>query len=431
MDNSNLVNNTTELESSLSKVSLDDWMNGLTKPANDDRPKTEDVTKTKGHKFSDYLLRRELLMGIYEKGFDAPSPIQEVSIPVALAGRDILARAKNGTGKTASFLIPGLQKLNPEKAGIQALILTPTRELAIQTAQVCKELGKYLKGLEVVVTTGGTSLKDDIMRFQSNVNFVVATPGRILDLAEKKIANLSACEYVAMDEADKLLCPEFQEILEKLVVLLPPKRQIVMFSATFPITVKSFKDKHLDNPVAINLMDESLTLVGITQYYAFVEERQKIQCLYTLFKKLDINQSIIFCNSVSRVQLLAKRITQLGFNCFYIHAKMPQEHRNRVFHDFRNHECRNLVCSDLFTRGIDIPSVNVVINFDFPKNSETYLHRIGRSGRYGHFGLAINLLTYEDRYNLYCIEKELGTEIKPIPKTIDKKLYVAGQSSSG
>jgi len=149
--------------------------------------------------------------------------------------------------------------------------------------------------------------------------------------------------------------------------------------------------------------------------------------LYTLFKKLDITQSIIFCNSVSRVQLLAKRITQLGFSCFYIHAKMPQEHRNRVFHDFRNHACRNLVCSDLFTRGIDIPTVNVVINFDFPKNSETYLHRIGRSGRYGHFGLAINLLTPDDRYNLYCIEKELGTEIKPIPKTIDKKLYVAGQ----
>jgi ATP-dependent RNA helicase DDX6/DHH1 len=282
-----------------------------------------------------------------------------------------------------------------------------------------------------MVTTGGTSLRDDIIRLQQNVNVIVATPGRMLDIAEKNIANISSCEYVAMDEADKLLCPEFQEIIEKLIVLLPEKRQIVMFSATFPITVKAFKDKYLKEPVPINLMDDSLTLVGITQYYAFVEERQKIQCLYTLFKKLDINQSIIFCNSVSRVQLLAKRITQLGFNCYYIHAKMLQEHRNRVFHAFRNHECRNLVCTDLFTRGIDIPSVNVVINFDFPKNSETYLHRIGRSGRYGHFGLAINLLTYEDRYNLYCIEKELGTEIQPIPKTIDKKLYVAGQSSSG
>jgi len=407
------------------------WMDGLKKPEDDIRPKTQDVTKTKGHKFSDYLLKRELLMGIYEKGFAAPSPVQEQSIPVAIAGRDILARAKNGTGKTASFLIPALQKLDTEKKGIQVLILTPTRELALQTSQVCKELGKYIKGLEVMVTTGGTSLRDDIVRLQQNINVIVATPGRMLDIVEKGIANLSICEYVAMDEADKLLCPEFQEIIERLIELLPKKRQIVMFSATFPITVKAFKEKYLNDPVPINLMDDSLTLVGITQYYAFVEERQKIQCLYTLFKKLDINQSIIFCNSISRVQLLSKRITQLGFNCYYIHAKMLQEHRNRVFHAFRNHECRNLVCTDLFTRGIDIPSVNVVINFDFPKNSETYLHRIGRSGRFGHFGLAINLLTYEDRYNLYCIEKELGTEIKPIPKTIDKKLYVAGQSSSG
>jgi len=188
--------------------------------------------------------------------------------------------------------------------------------------------------------------------------------------------------------------------------------------------VKNFRDKCLRDPIAINLMS-TLTLIGITQYYAFVEERQKVHCLYTLFKKLDINQSIIFCNSVQRVQLLAKRITQLGFSCFYIHAKMPQEQRNRVFHDFREGECKNLVCSDLFTRGIDIPSVNVVINFDFPKHSETYLHRIGRSGRYGHLGLAINLLTYEDRFNLYRIEKELDTEIKPIPKSIDRRLYVA------
>jgi len=171
-------------------------------------------------------------------------------------------------------------------------------------------------------------------------------------------------------------------------------------------------------------MDE-LTLKGVTQYYAFVEERQKVHCLNTLFSKLQINQSIIFCNSTNRVELLAKKITELGYSCFYSHAKMLQAHRNRVFHDFRNGACRNLVCSDLLTRGIDIQAVNVVINFDFPKNSETYLHRIGRSGRFGHLGLAINLITFEDRFNLYRIEQELGTEIQPIPQTIDKSLYVA------
>jgi len=187
--------------------------------------------------------------------------------------------------------------------------------------------------------------------------------------------------------------------------------------------VKSFKDKHMRNPYEINLMDE-LTLRGITQYYAFVEEKQKVHCLNTLFSKLQINQSIIFCNSTNRVELLAKKITELGYSCFYSHARMLQHNRNRVFHDFRNGVCRNLVCSDLLTRGIDIQAVNVVINFDFPKNAETYLHRIGRSGRFGHLGLAINLINWDDRFNLYKIEQELGTEIQPIPQSIDKKLYV-------
>lgn len=198
----------------------------------------------------------------------------------------------------------------------------------------------------------------------------------------------------------------------------------MLFSATFPMIVKTFKDKHLTRPYEINLMDE-LTLRGVTQYYAFVEEKQKVHCLNTLFSKLQINQSIVFCNSTNRVELLAKKITELGYSCFYSHAKMLQSHRNRVFHDFRNGVCRNLVCSDLLTRGIDIQAVNVVINFDFPKNAETYLHRIGRSGRFGHLGLAINLITYEDRFNLYKIERELGTEIQPIPPVIDKRLYVA------
>ena len=179
----------------------------------------------------------------------------------------------------------------------------------------------------------------------------------------------------------------------------------------------------MNSPYEINLMDE-LTLRGVTQYYAYVEEKQKVHCLNTLFSKLQINQSIIFCNSTNRVELLAKKITELGYSCFYSHARMSQENRNRVFHDFRNGVCRNLVCSDLLTRGIDIQAVNVVINFDFPKNAETYLHRIGRSGRFGHLGLAINLINWQDRFNLYKIEQELGTEIQPIPQSIDKKLYV-------
>lgn len=284
-------------------------------------------------------------------------------------------------------------------------------------------------GINVMVTTGGTSLSQDIMRLNDPIHVVVGTPGRILDLAGKGIANFDQCPTFVMDEADKLLSPEFTPVIEQLLAYCPNDRQISLFSATFPLTVKAFMDRNLNNPHEINLMDE-LTLRGITQYYAFVEEKQKVHCLNTLFSKLQINQSIIFCNSTNRVELLAKKITELGYSCFYSHAKMLQAHRNRVFHDFRNGVSRNLVCSDLLTRGIDIQAVNVVVNFDFPKNSETYLHRIGRSGRFGHLGLAINLVSWEDRFNLYKIEQELGTEIQPIPNTIDKNLYVAPSAMS-
>ncbi|KAF4316721.1 hypothetical protein JM18_008166 [Phytophthora kernoviae] len=361
------------------------WKASLKRPEKDTRVQTEDVTNVKGNEFEDYFLKRELLMGIFEKGFERPSPIQEEAVPIILAGRNVMARAKNGTGKTAAFIIPCLEKTDTSKKHIQVLILVPTRELALQTSAIVKEIGKHMD-VECMVSTGGTSLKDDIMRLYQTVHILVGTPGRVMDLANKGVADLSQCSTVIMDEADKLLSPEFQPLLEQLLNHTAKQRQICLFSATFPVTVKAFKDRFVENPYEINLMDE-LTL------------------------------------KVNRVELLAKKVTELGFSCFYIHAKMNQAHRNRVFHEFRNGATRHLVCSDLFTRGIDIQTVNVVINFDFPKNSETYLHRIGRSGRYGHLGLAINMITYEDRFNLYRIEQELGTEIRPIPPVIDRNLY--------
>ncbi|PRT56008.1 ATP-dependent RNA helicase DHH1 [Wickerhamiella sorbophila] len=417
----------SELVEGMKAASLDDWKSQLKLPKKDTRPQTEDVTATKGTGFEDLDLKRELLMGIFEAGFEKPSPIQEEAIPIALAGRDILARAKNGTGKTAAFAIPALQQVHPALNKTQALILTPTRELALQTSQVCRTLAKHL-GINIMVTTGGTSLRDDIIRLNETVHVIVGTPGRVLDLASRKIVDLSECPLFIMDEADKLLSREFTTVIEQLLAFFPKDRQTLLFSATFPLAVKHFTTKHLNKPYEINLMDE-LTLRGITQYYAFVEESQKLRCLNTLFSKLQINQSIIFCNSTSRVELLARKITELGYSCYYSHARMPQDARNKVFHEFRNGGCRNLVCTDLLTRGIDIQAVNVVINFDFPKTAETYLHRIGRSGRFGHLGLAINLVSWNDRFNLYRIEQELGVEIKPIPAQIDGALYVANDSS--
>ncbi|XP_011501061.1 PREDICTED: putative ATP-dependent RNA helicase me31b [Ceratosolen solmsi marchali] len=423
INSNHVLNSGLGIKTDLEKMDDVGWKAKLKIPPKDKRIKTSDVTDTRGNEFEEFCLKRELLMGIFEKGWEKPSPIQEASIPIALSGKDVLARAKNGTGKTGAYSIPVLEQVDPKKDVIQALIIVPTRELALQTSQILIELAKHMD-VKVMVTTGGTNLRDDIMRIYQKVQAIIATPGRILDLMDKNVANMDHCRILVLDEADKLLSQDFKGMLDHVISRLPQERQILLYSATFPLTVKQFMEKHLRDPYEINLMEE-LTLKGVTQYYAFVQERQKVHCLNTLFSKLQINQSIIFCNTTQRVELLAKKITDLGYCCYYIHAKMAQAHRNRVFHDFRAGLCRNLVCSDLFTRGIDVQAVNVVINFDFPKMAETYLHRIGRSGRFGHLGIAINLITYEDRFNLHRIEHELGTEIKPIPKVIDPSLYVA------
>uniref|UniRef100_A0A671Z2Z1 RNA helicase n=1 Tax=Sparus aurata TaxID=8175 RepID=A0A671Z2Z1_SPAAU len=374
----------------------DDWKKSLKLPPKDTRVKTSDVTSTKGNEFEDYCLKRELLMGIFEMGWEKPSPIQEESIPIALSGRDILARAKNGTGKSGAYLIPLLERIDLKKDHIQALVMVPTRELALQVSQISIQISKHLGGVKIMATTGGTNLRDDIMRLDETVHVVIATPGRILDLIKKGVAKVDRVQMMVMDEADKLLSQDFVVLIEDIISFLAKNRQILLYSATFPISVQKFMAKHLQKPYEINLMEE-LTLKGITQYYAYVTERQKVHCLNTLFSRLQINQSIIFCNSTQRVELLAKKITQLGYSCFYIHAKMMQEYRNRVFHDFRNGLCRNLVCT----------------------------------GRFGHLGLAINLITSEDRFNLKAIEDQLVTDIKPIPGSIDKSLYVAEFHSSG
>ncbi|MCP9258355.1 ATP-dependent RNA helicase DHH1 [Dirofilaria immitis] len=384
----------TELQSDQS------WKENLNLPARDLRFKTTDVTDTKGIEFEDFCLKRPLLMGIFEKGWEKPSPIQEASISIALSGQDILARAKNGTGKTGAYCIPCIDKVDIEKNTRRQNNLLKQRSSICYYNMLERHIKIFLEVGNVMVTTGGTELRNDIMRLNGTVHIIVATPGRILDLMDKNVADMSHCTTLVLDEADKLLSQDFQGILDRVIKFLPPDRQIMLYSATFPLTVATFMQKHMRNPYEINLMEE-LTLVAS-------------------------NQSIHnFCNSTQRVELLAKKITEIGYSCYYIHSRMAQGHRNRVFHDFRKGACRNLVCSDLLTRGIDIQAVNVVINFDFPRNAETYLHRIGRSGRFGHLGIAINLITYEDRFTLRRIEAELRTRIAPIPKSVDPKLYVA------
>lgn len=400
-----------------------DWRAGLKQPTKDLRIRTSDVTDTKGTSYEEFCLKRDILKGIFEMSWEAPSPIQEEAIPKTLMGKDILARAKNGTGKTGAFCIPVLNQIDDTSEHIQALILVPTRELALQTSRVCMNLAKHTS-IKVGLLTGGNQVQDDVKRACHGAQVLVATPGRALDILGNDRVRCDHIKMVVLDEADKMLSAGFLQVTEDLMKILPKTKQILLYSATFPGEVKSFVEKHCKDHHVINKMSE-LTLKGVTQYYAYVKENQKVHCLNTLFSRLRINQAIIFCNSQQRVELLAKKITDLGYSCFYIHSKMQQQHRNRVYHDFSQGNCRNLVCTDLITRGIDVQGVNVVINFDFPMHTETYLHRIGRSGRFGHLGVAVNLITENDRANLIKVERELNTTIEPIPKDIDPKLYVA------
>ena len=365
--------------------------------------------------FGDFDIKKEILWGIFELGYKYPSPIQEESIPKILIGRDIIARSKNGTGKTASYLIPVIQKTNIDLLKIQSLIIVPTRELALQVSQVTKSLSKYIRNIKITVTTGGTGLKEDIIRMYQSIHILIGTPGRILDILMNTISKSLDCKMLVLDEADKLLSNEFFKVVEEITkAFLHKNRQTILFSATFPLIIKDLKYNFMREPFEINLMKE-LNILTISQYYAFVSETNKVQCINSLLKLFRINQCILFCNSVSRVELLAKKLLNLGYSCFFIHARMSQDDRNKVFNDFRLGKYRNLVSSDLFTRGIDVPAINLIINFDFPKSAETYLHRVGRSGRFGKFGVAMNLITNEDKLNLLRIENELGLEIKPIP----------------
>ncbi|KAL0234715.1 hypothetical protein PCE1_001751 [Barthelona sp. PCE] len=386
--------------------------------------RTDDVLATKGIEFEDWNLQQELLMGIVEKGFENPSPIQEEVIPHILFGKDVLVRAKNGTGKTASFLIPYIERIDIDIFNPQVIIIVPTRELALQTSNVAKELGKFIDGFEVVCTTGGGNWQQDILRFKQKVHMVVATPGRLVSFLRRKIIKTNNLIAVVLDEADKLVSTGFREDIANVFTHLP-EHETALFSASYPESVGAFVNRFMrsgQDLKKVNLMNE-LILEGVTQYYGYIDENQKLQCLHFLMTKLQLSQCVIFCNSVRRVELLSRKLTQLDYATFHLHSKMTQHERNRVFQDFRSGKIRFLVASDLITRGIDAPEVNVVFNFDFPSNAATYLHRIGRGGRFGTRAIAVNFVTDRDKITLYEVERELGVEILPLPEVIPVEQY--------
>lgn len=309
---------------------------------------------------------------------------------------------------------------------VQAMVIVHSRELAQQISGIIKELGHYVKGLEVMRITGGTAVVEDVLRLKQKVHVVVGTPGRMLDLMSRGVLKLGQVKLVALDEADKLLDGSNIDDVVQMLSETAKDHQTLLVSATFPATVKSFAERHMRDVVFVNKMSE-LTLRGLSQFYAIVTEQQKVRCLSTCFSKLEISQCIIFCNSKKRCELLAQYLVKMGAaakdTCYYIHSDLPQVDRNRVLHEFAAGNVRTLVASDLVARGLDVQTVNVVINFDFPASAETYLHRAGRAGRFGHRGLVVNFITESDKAAMFRIESELNTQIEAIPPHVDRSLY--------
>eukprot|EP00702_Spironucleus_salmonicida_P004789 EST46080.1 ATP-dependent RNA helicase DHH1 [Spironucleus salmonicida] len=395
-------------------------------PTQDNREQTEDI-RGSGVKFSQLNLKPYLVTSLQAVNFITATPIQEKTIPIALTLVDIVARAKNGTGKTGAFLIPILNQIKPQINTIQAVIVVNTRELAMQISSVTQNLGKLVNGVQnrVMCLVGGNSHGDDIMRInQYNPSILIATTLKLRVFLQEKLINLSQTKILVADEADKII--QQHEPLADLLIIkshMHKDHQTMIFSATYQSEVQQFTQLHMTNPEFINCQQDKLTLSGITQYVAQVRQQDlKFKLLMILFKHLQIRQAIIFVNSTQRCEQIHHLVqSQLEIPSSFVHSKLTQFERSKVFHEFSQQNTRILVATDLYTRGIDIRTVNVVINFDVPRYADDYLHRIGRCGRFGHKGLAITFQSGPaELETCQAIDEMLNSPMIPLPSDLKK-----------
>ena len=362
-------------------------------------------------------LKQPLLRGIYSYGFENPSPIQKEAIIPLMLKHDIIAQAQSGTGKTGAFVIGTLQLLNEKKKEPQTLILAHTRELARQIYKVIQDIGS-LMNITTQLLIGGTSTEIDRENLEMNTpHIVVGCPGRVHDMIRRKYLKTSEITLMILDEADELLSHGFKEQIYKIFQYMNNNIQVGLFSATMPIELNNLTSKFLRNPVKILIKKEMLTLQGISQFYiALDNDEGKYITLKDLFGTLSISQAIIYCNSIRRVDDLYDAMKHDDFPVERIHSGMEESERNEMYEKFKNGSCRVLLSTDLLARGIDVQQVSIVINFDIPKNVHTYLHRIGRSGRWGRKGVGINFVTRRDFQKLKEYEQFYSTQIKELPE---------------
>ncbi len=363
----------------------------------------------------------DLLRGIYAYGFEKPSEIQTKAIPTILSKRDIIAQAQSGMGKTGAFSIGTLGIIDINKPKVQALLMAPTHELVKQTHNVIKSIGLNLKDLRVKTLIGGTSIQDDADDIKKSCpHIIVGTAGRIYDMFRRKHIQSKDIQIMVLDEADEMLSSGFKTQIYNIFQFMPENIQVALFSATLPNDILELTKKFMRNPVEIRMEAEKLNLECITQYYvALRHDGDKYDTLKDLFSSISVSQCIIYCNSIHRVTDLYRAMIEEGFSVCYIHSSMDKDERDKAFQNFRSGTFRVLISSDITARGIDIQQVSTVINFDITKCPHKYLHRIGRSGRWGRKGMAINFVTKQDIEIMRKIERHYNIEIKELPSSFN------------
>jgi translation initiation factor 4A len=368
--------------------------------------------------FDDMQLKEQLLRGIYAYGFEKPSAIQQRAIIPCIRGHDVIAQAQSGTGKTATFSIAILQQLDITLKECQSLVLAPTRELAQQIQKVVIALGDYLEA-QCHACIGGTNVREDIHRLSSGVHVVVGTPGRVFDMINRRALNTRYIKMFVLDEADEMLSRGFKDQIHDVFKHLSEDTQVILLSATMPQDVLEVTTRFMRNPIRILVKKEELTLEGIRQFYVEVDrEEWKLDTLCDLYETLTITQAVIFCNTRRKVDWLTEKMTARDFTVSAMHGDMDQKERDVIMRQFRSGSSRVLITTDLLARGIDVQQVSLVINYDLPTNRENYIHRIGRGGRFGRKGVAINFVTSEDHRTLSDIESFYNTQIEEMPMNV-------------
>jgi len=368
--------------------------------------------------FDSMTLKEELIRGIFCYGFDKPSAVQQRAIIPIIKGRDVIVQSQSGTGKTAVFCLGSLQIIDLGVREPQVLILSPTRELAEQSQKVAMALGDYLN-VQVHACIGGKNLSEDIRKLEHGVHMVSGTPGRVFDMIQRRHLRTRSIKMLIMDEADEMLNMGFKEQVYDIYRYLPYATQCVIVSATLPQEILEMTTKFMNDPVKILVKRDELTLEGIKQFFVAVEKEEwKFDTLCDLYDTLTITQAVIFCNTRKKVEWLTQKMREANFTVCSMHGDMNQKERDKIMAEFRSGNSRVLIATDIWGRGLDVQQVSLVINYDLPTNRELYIHRIGRSGRFGRKGVAINFVKQEDVRILRDIEQYYSTQIDEMPMNV-------------